>query len=538
MYDDSSVQTLFNLPGMLNNTFSFFNMGISLVGHKDDTYYYLAAVRVIGCPSFDKEYSIEQTNYHYMNWVDKSLDSHTYVDYAGDIFNKWYSPFGYWKNELDITMLLLYKKKDDEMTVIDQSINNKLIDTRIFETYSTDPELMSRGFNNIISIISGNMINTSLIEFGLDEHDNCTKILPDMEIGSKVGSTRIIIVDNSFIHPISPEPTLIGTCLSKIPKTEKNYAMIYFADYNIHRFNPNKGVLLHFHISRKPEGNIFYFKELDFSVDPNANLSFGWKKIIPPNSDIFMRLINHYKDKTVDKERRNFGEISCTTPLNNITYFPGRTYITGVAHIKINIWIYLEELINQLGAEGPLLQHQLETDKIYRFYKYSILPWVKNYVWNSTENINKYTAILDLSANYWESNPVPVYLTCVRLRQYLLNDGFFRNHIESDGTQSVQIIRHIHPIMIYFMIIYRLNSNDLSIKDFSNPFIIMNRPESTFLNFPMGLTTNNENIWISYGEGDCKSYIASFTKKKIDQLCKNTNDMPIDNIDFDLYDDL
>ena len=63
----------------------------------------------------------------------------------------------------------------------------------------------------------------------------------------------------------------------------------------------------------------------------------------------------------------------------------------------------------------------------------------------------------------------------------------------------------------------------------------MNRPESTFLNFPVGLTTNNDNIWISYGEGDCKSYIAWFSKNKIEELCKNTNETPIDNIDFELH---
>ena len=102
------------------------------------------------------------------------------------------------------------------------------------------------------------------------------------------------------------------------------------------------------------------------------------------------------------------------------------------------------------------------------------------------------------------------------------------------------------------MIIYRLNYDDLTLKDFSNPFIIMKEPTSSFLNFPMGLTIANHvedpknkifgrppiYIWISYGEGDCKSYVASFTKEKILELCKNNNSTPVTNIHFDLYDDL
>jgi hypothetical protein len=535
IYDNESEKNFFNLPGEINNTFSFFNMGISLVGHKNNSDYYIAAVRVIGCPSYDKEFAINQSNTEYINWKDKSLDRHRYVDYAGDIFNKWLSPFGYWNMELDITLFLLYKKTGDDMTVIDQSINHSLIDTRIFQTFATEHKYNILGLDNTISIISGSIKNDLLVEFGLDDHDNCIKIQENEEVGRKVGMSSITVVDNSFIHPISPEPKVIGVCLSKIPQTEKNYAMIYFSDINVERFNPNKGVLLHFHMSRIPDGNIFHFKQLDYSIEPNADLSFGWQKIIPPRSDIFMRLCNHYTDNTFSKERYDFGEISCSTPLNNITYFSGHTYITGVAHMKISIWRYLENYIAQLGTDGPLLLQQLTNDKIYRFYKHTILPWVKHYVWDSDENINKYTAVIDLDSEYWQSNPLPEYLTCVRLRQLLINDGFFKNINDKNGKQFPFIIRHLHPIYIYFMLIYRLNPNNLSIKDFSNPFIIMNRPESTFLNFPVGLTTNNDNIWISYGEGDCKSYIAWFSKNKIEELCKNTNETPIANIDFELH---
>jgi len=548
LYENRERKEYFNLPGQLNNTFSFFNMGISWISNDKGSDYYLAAVRVIGWPIMDdlsvmlsgfemtsKEEAIIRTNDSYMNWIDKSLDRHNYVDYAGDIFNKWFSPFGWWKSQFDRTMLLLYKKTNDSMIVIDQCIYNELIDTRIFQTYATNPMYANK---NTISIISGSLLEKTIVNFGLDEFDNCIRIPPDYEIGMKQGISSVTIIENSFINPVINKAKMIATCISKIPQTDKNYAMIYFSHNDASRFNPNKGVLLHFHLSRLPHGNIFYYKEVDFDREPNADLGFGWKKIIPPNSDIFLRICDFYTNNTLDNDRYHFGEISCTTPLNTITYLKDQTYITGVAHIKINIWTYLEHFVHKSPYEGDELLAILETDKVFRFYKYSMLPWVKHYIWNSEQNINKYTATLDLEAEYWKTNPLPNYLSCVELRELLHLHGFFRIKQDDGGNQSPQIIRHLHPNYIYFMMIYRLNLHDLSLKDFSNPFIIMNKPESSFLNFPMGLTLNNDNIWISYGEGDCKSYIATFTKKKIDQLCKNTNDTLISDIDFDLYDNL
>jgi len=548
LYEDRQRKEYFNLPGELNNTFSFFNMGISWLSSEKGSDYYLAAVRVIGWPILDglsvmlsgflmtsKEEAIRRTNDSYMNWVDKSLDRQNYVDYAGDLFNKWFSPFGIWNIQYDRTMLLLYKKTNDKMVVVDQCIYNELIDTRIFQTYATNPMYVN---NNTISIISGTLLEKTIVNFGLDEHDNCIRILPDYEIGMKQGIASVTIIENSFINPVMDKAQMIATCISKIPQTDKNYAMIYFRNIDTNRFNPNKGVLLHFHLSRGPDGNIFYYKELDYDLEPLADLSFGWKKMIPAHSDIFLRICDFYTNNTLDNDRFHFGEISCTTPLNTITYFRDQTYITGVGHLKINIWTYLEHYVHKSPFEGDELLANLETDKVFRFYKYSILPWVKHYIWNSEENINKYTATLDLESEYWKTNPLPNYLSCIELRELLHLHGFFRITYDKNGNQSPQIIRHLHPNYIYFMMIYRLNLRDLTLKDFSNPFIIMNKPESSFLNFPMGLTMNNDNIWISYGEGDCKSYIASFSKEKIHQLCKNTNDTPVDNIDFDLYDHL
>jgi hypothetical protein len=229
-------------------------------------------------------------------------------------------------------------------------------------------------------------------------------------------------------------------------------------------------------------------------------------------------------------------------------------YITGVAHLKLNIWNYLATRIRQLNVDIRLtdtfvrgmsatkvkqkILSTLETDHIYRFYKYSLLPWVKAYIWDSQDHIDKYTAFYIVN-DYWKKKGrIPQYLDNsdeggILLREILQEDGFYRTE-----NGRPRIIRHMHPEFIYFMIIYRLNYNDLTIKDFSNPFIIMKEPTSSFLNFPMGLTTNRDDIWISYGDGDCKAYIASFTKEKIIELCKNNNSTPVTDIHFDLYDNL
>jgi hypothetical protein len=156
---------------------------------------------------------------------------------------------------------------------------------------------------------------------------------------------------------------------------------------------------------------------------------------------------------------------------------------------------------------------------------------------NTQKNKDKYTA-LAYPFGDWSNKIPPVYLNLSLFSNLLVEDGFYKLIYGENSEYRAEMIRHFHPNLIYFMIIYRLNYNDLTLKDFSNPFIIMKEPASSFLNFPMGLTINNENILISYGDSDCKSYVASFTKEKIIKLCKNTNDTDVSSIDFDLYDHL
>ena len=67
--------------------------------------------------------------------------------------------------------------------------------------------------------------------------------------------------------------------------------------------------------------------------------------------------------------------------------------------------------------------------------------------------------------------------------------------------------------------------------------------EESFLNFPMGITQSRplfasiagekSVVWVSYGAGDCRCKIASFTPQQIDALViKNNNDTKVQNINF------
>lgn len=549
-----------NLPGTLNNTFSYYNMSICNV-YKN---YYLSTIRVTGYPDgvtelpngqtmMNKSEGIEYANQNYLSWIDKEPDSHpNYVNYAGDIFNKWYNPLGWWRSVVDKTLIILYKFDRNAFLIADSEITSSIVDARIFTTY----EKIKKGeISKRHSIITGSLMNQIRedILFGVDKHTGeCREITDREKIGWKQGMIHVFTEHNTGgdkpnIIANKTKKSAINPCLSEIEKTEKNYSMMYFEDEDEHRFNPDKGVLLHFHMTRSigtTGGNIFYFKPIDFIKQSKETLfkNEGWIQYIPDRSDIFIRIQNYYASLTYGSEIDNFGRISCTSPLVNIDYGTVKgKLITGVAHLKINLYNYLETRIQFLSKQifnsKERTQSQLEQDKIYRFYKYTMLLWLKQKVWGTQETIDKYTAYPFSkygSNNYWEtgSNELPRYLKpgYENVKELLLRDGFFR----MEG-QHKRIIRHLHPTYIYFMVIYRLNLTDLTLHSFSNPFIINKEDTASFLNFPNGITTNKDNIWISYGDGDCQSYLACLKKDRIDELCINNNHTDVSTIDFDLY---
>ncbi len=93
------------------------------------------------------------------------------------------------------------------------------------------------------------------------------------------------------------------------------------------------------------------------------------------------------------------------------------------------------------------------------------------------------------------------------------------------------------------MFFYKINANTLSLESFSDPFILTDGGDESFLNFPLGITQcrpltaaiagQKSDVWLSYGEGDCRCKIATFTPVQIDTLvAKNNNRTAIKNITF------
>ena len=569
----NALLKIFSKTGeQINKTFSFYNMSICWVYEKEGEDYYVATIRVTGY--FDrkqktktgeiinnKDQGIAYANRTYLQWDDKEPDRNKYLDYAGDIYNKWNNPFGWWRgHSYDKTLVLLIKfNKKKQFELKDQQICDTIIDARVFSTYEKIDEDDNIMTNAIISGSTAGDVNPLRdIVYGLDKSGNCVKIPPGVDPGWKQGMVHVFSKHrkhtikgeiNNSIELIS-EMTVIHPCASVIGKLEKNYAMMYFQheSKDKDRFNPNKGVLLNFHMTRPVQGVpnsglIFYFLPINLSQknggDPTDHLfkPNGWITINPPNSDIFVRIQNHYASLTIDNNVDNFGRISCTTPLNYIDYGSGvGKLITGVAHLKINIYTYLDKRIKKImndGYSSEQVLRMLERDNVYRFYKDRMVPWLTGKVLSNRENKAKYTARILPNQEFWESNNgLPIYLNSgfEDIKTLLMHDGILTHN----GTHF-EIIRHLHPIWIYFMIIYRVRKSDLTLHSFSNPFIINKEETATFLNFPTGLTTNNKNIWLSYGDGDCKSYLACINTDKFNRMCVNTNSTPIQNIPFDLY---
>ena len=112
---------------------------------------------------------------------------------------------------------------------------------------------------------------------------------------------------------------------------------------------------------------------------------------------------------------------------------------------------------------------------------------------------------------------------------------------------SYQAIRNFHPTTVYFMFFYKINKNTLALESFSHPFMILQDATTSFLNFPMGLTSNQvknasgqdvgeKHYWLSYGEGDCQCKLAAFKSSQLDALVsQNNNDKRVTDIEFWSY---
>ena len=140
------------------------------------------------------------------------------------------------------------------------------------------------------------------------------------------------------------------------------------------------------------------------------------------------------------------------------------------------------------------------------------------------------------------------------LRKFLMTRGFLKElkspvsaFAFATKQKSYQAIRNFHPTTVYFMFFYKINKNTLALESFSHPFMILHDATTSFLNFPIGFTSNQvknesgqddgeKHYWLSYGEGDCQCKLAAFKSSQLDELVnQNNNDTPVTNIEFWSY---
>jgi hypothetical protein len=85
------------------------------------------------------------------------------------------------------------------------------------------------------------------------------------------------------------------------------------------------------------------------------------------------------------------------------------------------------------------------------------------------------------------------------------------------------------------MFFYSVHPDDFRLLHFSDPFII-EKPISAYLDFPVGLTQFEDKILLSYGHGDCASYIATFPQDVYNGLLRHDNDTKPRDIHYNIYD--
>ena len=114
--------------------------------------------------------------------------------------------------------------------------------------------------------------------------------------------------------------------------------------------------------------------------------------------------------------------------------------------------------------------------------------------------------------------------------QYLIHKRFYV--VNADGTISTP--KNIHPVFLYYMFFYSVDPEDFHLLHFSDPFMI-EHPISSYLDFPVGLTQFGDDMLLSYGHGDCASYLAKFPKDVYDGLLTHTNATPLEDIQYHIY---
>ena len=347
------------------------------------------------------------------------------------------------------------------------------------------------------------------------------------------------------------------------PNLEKNFVGFYFNTENKKRFFcKEKCLIMQYHVVAKyvqnnttNYGMAFYYKEFDAEKDNDiyagkqieTENDTSWRLFMCSNSDIFHRLNILYKPAKC--------YISCTTPfieLNDSLY--------AVGHIKMDIWKYMNNMIennviqfNPYIGGGTLEKLNAKQTPLIDYCN-ELVRYTKNNIINDPiHGINgdrKYVCLIKLDkVESFKYGFLNIYSfledSNFYVRSYLIRIGIIieiteQNYkdynLEKDDINSYIIPRNFHPQLIYFMFIYKINSNTLQLESFSNPFQIIKDPETSFVQFPMGFTKHENSYWISYGEGDCKSYLSCLEQRKMVEMASvNNNNTKESTIRFDLY---
>ena len=559
-------------------------------------------------------------NIRYNN-PDKNDD---YVKSSGSIFNKWFTPWGFWRPPLgtipaDVTMITMIRVDwrypsaapffgnsqilgstcGDESSPIDARVLNMFTDyvstdapTSTIDTVyitgsrngpcihpdeqSVGPELTPNHVFPIdpqASIEGSPAFNGPMIDGGAWKQ-SLTRV-QILKRGDQICYSFPYQTDITGRDPFTKREksreSALANCISWYQKTEKNYALFYFDNEDPDRtFCPKKCMILNYSMTSRPSnirddgGVVFYYKPFDSRVDDPSNFNSlldgkqfeegdfeldgyddTWKTIQPTYSDVFNKINAYFAHCDL--------RVSCTTP-----FVKWDNSLIAVGHIKVNIFKHLNEKLKEKYHSGMTDFDEIvnfytneEVDRLFAFGIDMIRRITQNIMNHPIHGYNgdmKYLVRFNQRDNEVVSKEekylIYQFLTpgYEAVRALLISEGF----IILDESGKYITTRNLHPIHIYFMFFYKINAHTLSLESFSDPFILGDGGDESFLNFPLGITQcrpltaaiagQKSLVWVSYGEGDCRCKIASFTPDQIDTLvAKNNNQTRIRNINFSGY---
>ena len=355
----------------------------------------------------------------------------------------------------------------------------------------------------------------------------------------------------------------LADCTAWIGRIEKNYAM--YCD-------PRGRMALNYHLTWGPSPNepnntmVFYTKPYNGTNDDFETFDDQtWTVHRPPNSDIFDRIDTHYG---------NLGYMhwTCTSPFllyNNELHAAG--------HMKIMFQMYLDRKLNEwIATTGPA--HPYDFDSFENYFSgavdgvrrdhllHSLIEKVERFsleqIQNPYHGVDSGGEYVRRILNFMKPNPrrgqpgepdeirngqrIPFALSHVDGRggpnnvndpttwrpvfHYLIHKRFYV--VNADG--SISAPKNVHPDYLYYMFFYSVDPDDFHLIHFSNPFMIEHEI-SSYLDFPVGLTQLGPDMLLSYGHGDCYSYLAKFPQDVYDDLLRHTNDADINDIEYNLY---